>query len=89
MTYGEKSLNKPNISIGSLVKFYAHEIDFVKAWKLDNNDNQNSTFDVNLDNNELGMVLDVKFYHQIWYIRTLINGRTGWIESKYLTKACL
>ena len=88
MIYGEKNLNKPNIPVGCLVRVYAGEIDPIRAWKLNNEDNENSSFHAFFDGNELGMVLDVKYFQQTWYLRTLVNDRTGWIESRCLRKAC-
>ena len=88
MTHGGIVVDKPNIPVGCLVRTYVGEIDPVRAWKLNNNDNENSSFHAFTDGNELGMILDVKYFQQTWYFRTLVNNRTGWIESRYLRKAC-
>ena len=81
-------MDKPNISVGCLVRVYMGEIDPIRAWKLNNHDNENSSFHAFIEGNELGMVLDVKYFQHTWYLRTLVNDRTGWIESRCLRKAC-
>ena len=81
-------MDKPNIPVGTLVRMYMHEIDPVRAWKLDKNDKENSSFHAFTEGTELGIVLDIKYFQHTWYLRTLVDNRTGWIESRYLRKAC-